>query len=649
MKTSKKEKSAPADAQEASVRRLSAIIETLAPKPSTAAAAAAEQPGGERQPCPRVPPEPCVKPEHAPQPEAVVRFRQPIVLGEIPLFLGSEIEGQKVLRLGCHPFETDGVKVRLAIDVLYEQRWHFVQHLVGPLTNTLALAPGEELKITLRNSQRKYLDRLNVEQVEQSEQTESTIVDKDVLNVARASSRSANWSVSANGSFSVGPFSAGASASFSQSYNQSTTVTTDNVHENTVKSTENLKLLQKTEVREITETTQESTNARTIRNPYLDRSLGLNIYNMAKRYCVEFHAVGLRPVLLIEVIRLHFDRHFVLTNGAFLDEALLDSTLRFELAQALEVISEMRPPEATEKARARALMALDYLYSEPNIFNVPIPGVIGPPPPDPNLPETSFTFFDGGGLNDAVGNRLGVVFTTLGMFREIYLDQIKPLSDGELALDVAVTLQAALSPAWPLIEGESDIFKHVLDTSHYTEIFRRLGGFLTIVSGMVLPAVQPAEAEREAARAQSRAEFVIGRVIEHLNCYAPLYTRRFLEFIAAQSRMEAIFLFVRDLIQNHLQLPPAVKQALLDLLDIEGLFIDRNMIVVPGRRLLSPATAGGLNTAGTNAGRDGVRLGLLNVYEAIAPTDGVHIEPVPGQCVLEPATPWPPMRHHEDG
>lgn len=623
-------------------QRPASIIEALAKS--------APAPAPAPQPCPADAPDRCSQPKWAPQPEAVVSFRQPILLSEIGVLLGSAIEGQRELRLGCHPFAASGVRVHLTIDVLFEQRWHFQELMLASLSNTLALAPHETLKITLRNTQRKYLDQLNVEQVEQSQQTESTIVDKDVLNVVRSSSKTANWSVSANGSISVGAFSAGASASFSQSLSKSTAVTSEKVRENTVKSSENLKLMQKTEVREITETTQESTSARTLVNPYRDRSVSYNIFNLAKHYCVEFHSVGLRPALIINVLKLVFDRHFVLTNGAFLDEALLDPGLRFELAQALEAVINAEPPEAIERTRERALMALHYLFAEPNIFHLPIPNTpFSQPLPDPNLSENSFVYFEGNGLRDAVSNKLGTVFTTLGVFYDIYVKRIVPTPDAELALEVAVGLAGALSPAWAVVE-ESDERGHVLDTSQYTEIFRRLGGFLTIVSGMIEPALKPAEEERESAKAASRAEFVIGRVVDHLNCYAELYTRRFLEFIAAQSRMEAIFLFIRDLIENHLQLAPNVKQSLVELLDIEASFIDRSTIVVPGRQDLNPAAVPDLGgDEGVNTGGGRVKLGLLNSFEAITPTDGMHVEPVPGTCIL-PDVPAPPsIRPTEDG
>jgi hypothetical protein len=374
----------------------------------------------------------------APQPEAIVPFRQPIMISEMPVILGDDVEHQAELRFGCNPFARNGVRAHLAIDVNFEQHWHYRELLLSSLSTTVSLAPNEELKITLRNTQRKYLDRLNVEQVEQAQERESTFVDKDVLNVTRSSSRTSNWNIGGNGSFTKKGLNLGLSGSFSETYNEQASASAEHVQESTVKSAENLKTLQKTEVREITETTQENTHARTITNPYSDRSLRLNVFNLAKRYCVEFRATALRPVILFELLRMRFDRSFVLANGSFLTEALLDSGLRYELSQALEAVSQMQGPDVVNKLQQRALMALRYLYAEPNIFNIPNPG----DGPDMNLPESSFQDIPSSvgstisrGLQDALDNKLGVVFTVLAMYYDIYRKEVALTNNGELALN----------------------------------------------------------------------------------------------------------------------------------------------------------------------------------------------------------------------
>jgi hypothetical protein len=581
----------------------------------------------------------------APQPEATVFFRQPIVFDEIS---GDPdpIEDQKVPVFACNPFDTnDGLNVYIAIDILYEQNWHFRQQFVSSLANTIALAPNETLHITLRNTQRKQFDRLNVEEAEQALETESTFVDKDILNVTRSSAKTSNWTVSGNGSFGIGSsYSVGVSGSFSESYNESSTASAESVQENTVRSAENLRTLQKAEIREITEITEENTRSRTIVNPYSDRSLRLNIFNLSKQYCVEFRSVALRPVMIVELLRLKFDRSFVLANCSFLDEDLMDAGLRFELSQALEAVTEFRPEGFVAKLRERALLSLRYLFVEPNLFNLdPLPSQLGNVL-DPNLPENSFTLNDAtlsgsnmdSGFTDALDQNFGTVFTALGMFFDIYKKQVEQTNDGELALEMALALETTLSQAWT-IGGDTQDVTDLLNNRDYSEIFRRVSGFLSTVSGMIKPLLQPAEEEREAAQAAKRAELVIDRVVKHLNCYAELYTQRFLNYIAVQSRMHAIFLFIRELIANEdfLVLNEQAKLQLLALIEIENAFIDHNKIIVPSRNNLDVSKDSEFTRlVGIKPPKD-VQLGVLSAHDAIVPADGFHIEPVAGTCVLD--------------
>jgi len=75
---------------------------------------------------------------------------------------------------------------------------------LGDLSSTIALAPMEQLTIEIRNSQRRLLEKQTLDSAEEMTSTESTTIDKEVLNVANSSSKTENWSVSGNGSFSLG-------------------------------------------------------------------------------------------------------------------------------------------------------------------------------------------------------------------------------------------------------------------------------------------------------------------------------------------------------------------------------------------------------------------------------------------------------------
>ena len=115
------------------------------------------------------------------------------------------------------------------------------------------------------------------------------------------------------------------------------------------------------------------------------------------------------------------------------------------------------------------------------------------------------------------------MFTTLGVFRQLYLNEILPSGNvGKFAVEAAIAIEQVLGPRWTGVE-ESDEISNVLDPEKSTEVLRRLAGFLTMVTGMLRPLVAPAEEEREARRAAERAEFVISRAVAHLTCHAQHY------------------------------------------------------------------------------------------------------------------------------
>ena len=268
-------------------------------------------------------------------PEQVIRFRQAVLLEEeTKLNLGDPVEQIPVLALGCTP--VSAASASLCLDLQYEQRWFF--HRLGPVRSPrlprLLLARRCQCPSATPSASNSTGRRSTRSTTEQSE---STISDKDVLNVTRSSSKTDNWTVNANASMSLpAGGEAGSSASVSQTVNETIQLISATHPRSTQKSASNLKALQKVQIRESTEVSTEATSARRITNPYRDRSVRIDVYELAKEFCVEFHLTGLAPALVLTVDRLTFDRSFVLTNRAFLSEELIDRPLEFELTEALQ-------------------------------------------------------------------------------------------------------------------------------------------------------------------------------------------------------------------------------------------------------------------------------------------------------------------------
>ena len=109
------------------------------------------------------------------------------------LFEQHPQRGEGFPTLSCTGIRTDGIQVSLALDLLFEQSWQYQSISIADLQTTISLAPGEELTLEFRTSQRKTLEQTTLDSVEQIDSLESTTTDKDIVNVARSASRSNNW------------------------------------------------------------------------------------------------------------------------------------------------------------------------------------------------------------------------------------------------------------------------------------------------------------------------------------------------------------------------------------------------------------------------------------------------------------------------
>jgi hypothetical protein len=565
-------------------------------------------------------------------PTAVLPFRRAVELVPIDIFIGDPIEGQPPLEISCVRVAFPrGVVAVLALDLLFEQCWNFQASFVSDLQTTLALAPREEVKLELRTTQRKLLQQSVIDSVEETRSSEATIVDKETVNVARSSSATKNWHVDGNGSFSLGPVSLGASAGFSASVTQAATSSVDQVHETTKKSAESLKTLHKIEVMGLSESVVEEKIVRSVRNPYDDRTLTLNVFQLLKRYDVTTLLAGTRPVLVFSVRTLIMDRHFVLSNGGFLRAALLDADLLDELSTALS--AARRPPRRDREADAVrfASDALRYLFEVPNIFNAPFLG-----PVDNNSPAVSFDAGTGvgaldadAGLVDSVKNKAGVVFTTLNFFYRRYID-MDPAERSAHAITFAMALANGTKPHWDTLAADAESVKNVLDLSDFTEGLRRLSGFLAMVDGMLRPLLEPLEHEREAQAAAEAAELVIDRVVLHLDCLREYYIQQFLAYAVKQTAGLTLPSFVREAI-DRLTISPSAKELFLSVFDPRGAFLDRNEIVVPAARPIDYMEL--VEAIGGNVEPETVSVDPLT-DEIDVPFDGIHLEIAPGSCRL---------------
>ncbi len=544
-------------------------------------------------------------------------------------------------RLGQLEVSLSDLDLHLAALVRFEQRWFFKDYKVSDLASTIPLAPHESVRLALRKTQRKRLTQNTIDSVEELDSRESSLVDRDVLNVARSMSTTENWQVNGNGSFSIGPFSLGASGGYSKSVNHAVQSTDQRLRESTKKSASTLKTLQKTEVSELSEATEENLRSRLLVNPYFDRPLLIRVYDLIKTYCVETHFVGAVPALAIAITDLPFNRAFVLSYGDFLADALLDTALSLELGDALEAVNELRDETEVQRAVEVAKLALAYLFEKPpTIFNVgglafPVQG------PDANDPENSFNAqLPRSGLGDANDNDLGLVFTTLAYYYRIYIERLSSQAnppagtalDDRFAVDLAVSLAKFLTPLWVGFEDAGKI-SNVLDSNDQTEVLRRLSGFLSLVSGILTPLVAPVEEMRETEMKTRRAENVITRTVQHLQANQWYYAKAFFGYLQRTARYDLMLRFALQCVDaTTLQSP----DQLMEQLDMDAAYIDGLTLVIPAGFDKTPQDFAPFGAALVDAQAQPLpKPGLLSVMDVEVPCEGAYFDASAGRCVLE--------------
>ncbi|WP_202997392.1 hypothetical protein [Paractinoplanes lichenicola] len=596
-------------------------------------------------PCPQQTASPCAAISAADGPEQVVQFFKIDPFQELTIQLGDPVEGIAGPSLGCVPIAA--ARAALAFQTDFEQRWFLQRLQTGELSASVALAPAETVTLTVRTTQRKQFDQTTVDEVEQVDQQESVTADKEAVNVSRSSSKTNNWTVAGNASYTLGTGNTlGVNASMSETLNETSTSSAQTTRESTQKSASTLKTTHKVQVREATESVYETGSTRRITNPYRDRSLRLDVYALVKQYCVQFHLVRIAPVLVVTVDAMMFDRDFVQRQGPFLLQDLTDRSLEAELVEALQTVAGLPAPGQQGHAHDIALTALDYLFAGPVIFHLPATGAL-----DFNDPGTSFLQTedlggsgrgDTSGLTDATANQLGVVLTMLGVFYELYHRKVLTLPEegparGELAVELALALDRALAERWIGAE-ENDHMSNVLDRGSMGEVLRRLAGFLAVTSGVLRPLMQPVEAELADRRERERAEWVISRVVDHLRCHTGFYTQRFLQYCATQTHGRDIAAFVRQLLAGFIE---GTTEEAADVLNPAAAYLDGANIIVPLRRQPTHDELVALVKRLDHHDDDQqVELpgGLVDTTTVTVPTDGQHIEPVAGTCVLADTT-----------
>jgi hypothetical protein len=205
--------------------------------------------------------------------------------------------------------------------------------------------------------------------------------------------------------------------------------------------------------------------------------------------------------------------------------------------------------------------------------------------------------------------------------------------DGDNAILLAMALATELQLQWDKLYPDpikSDELQVMMSSANFTEVFRRVPGFVAMIREIVRPLVEPAGADSKAIAAHNQDVFTLSRLIDHLKTYSAYYTERFLRYVADATSNQAIVDFATNALAN------VVFSFNFDIndFDLDRSFLVRREIVVPGLATLDDKSLSKIGPA-LGAQADQVVLPVPTVEDIETACDGVHFEVAPGVCVLK--------------
>ncbi|MGZ4997546.1 MAG: hypothetical protein ACXV74_02440 [Methylobacter sp.] len=597
----------------------------------------------------------CAAPSKRTGPVFDVTLRRPLLVPMPPDYgpvasLGPSKDSPPADRAEIAGAIPKALNVYFGFDVTFDQTWNLKELSLGDLSSTISLAPNEQLTLEFQSSLRKVMEQSTLDSTEDVTSSESTVADKEAVNITRASSKTQSWHVDTTGTLTCGYASLSTTVGVSQSVTESNQQAVNHITDTTHKSAQSLKAMHKIEVRGVSESVVQNRMTRIIQNPYRDRTLSLNVFQLLKHFSIKTAIAETRFALVFRFNDLVFDSNFVSSHADFLRSTLIDSMLLDELPTAIQGARPPLPTIALNDAIETAQRALSTLYNYDNryidIFHVPTVDT-GSGVRDANPPQSSFdATVDHSGLHDALSNHSAGFFVVLNHFWRVINEQVAGppggppqillIQSGDQAIRIATALAAQLRAQMQLLFPDplkSDEFRNLLDTDDFTEIIRRVPGFLTMMDGMLAPLLEPAQVEKDALQAYQQAQYALQRLTAHLDSNRHFYIERFLRYVHQLTAGAATIDFAKDQAKK---LGNLIPPGLFDGLDFDRTYIDKLEIVVPGFAVLENPDIGNiLRLLMDNPDLpdpDDPMPGVIDELEA--PADGIHLETAPGTCIL---------------
>lgn len=566
---------------------------------------------------------PCQGPTNHAWPAQYVSFQREISSTEEKKIQMNEIS------LDCIKAEAS---IKASVLATFLQRWCLEEVLIGDHVSTLSLAPDEVLTIEVAKTHHILLEESRETASTVEEATEETTTDKESINIANTSASSSNWSISGTGSFSLAGI--GASGSATQSGNIATSVATtiNDIHETTLRSTLKVSTQTKIQIRGVTETTVLTRETRVLRNPFHDRVLALNLYEINKLFQVQTAQDALRPMITVHLHPLVFDKDFIAANLAFLQESLIDPELNASLPDIVRALRRVNVQTQTQLTAALDELVA-YLFDDREGWNPYHHSDYRNDTPrnafltGGNRRDTAAAVFDAETVGEK-GLQLYFILHALHTLRS----NVPPTAFTENKEKLMSSLAASIDEFW---DGMTETHRlWLLDMNQRTELFRRLPGFRFLYKGLIEQVQTPED--------DSALISLVSSLVSHLECHKHYYTEQYLRFLWEKLGRTFVIRLANSVLEFlHTGQTPAEPDSCRpyrNLYRVEEVQRDGLCMLIllqPDAQNL-PANielTNDINNLITELKKVQSLPPIVN--QVIVPADGIHIEPTAGECILE--------------
>lgn len=216
----------------------------------------------------------------------------------------------------------------------YRQQWTPVNYQAGKLIKTMALSPDEvrnySWKIT-KTEKRSIKEAQKNNSSITSEQTATTRIQAEII--AKATSKT-NFSLATEGTYDIFVSSGSANTTFGMDATHDSSETRTDFHEAVVKAVQDYKEERSSEIDTQDDSSFESNESGTIKNPNNELSVTYLFYELQQKYQVSEQLFRVRPVVLVaqEVPAPdHITDAWVIAHDWIINRNLLDDSFRSTL------------------------------------------------------------------------------------------------------------------------------------------------------------------------------------------------------------------------------------------------------------------------------------------------------------------------------